>query len=165
MPGPFLRERLSTASFLESVRPLQTLRYFCFVLCYSASLALAVALLFATAFRLVFGGGDPRQDQTRLLLTIGLTTVSGAFGGWLLKLSRSEEMNIAEQESRELQRHRFNADEDQRRIDNSHVAELFRMADSLPVKSRERIVSDCLGRLLQGQQRQVRRSAVKAATG
>lgn len=146
----FLRRRLSRASFLASVRPLQTIRYFSFVACYAASLLLAVILQFSTAFLVLSGRAS--SEMTRVVITFGLSAACGAFGAWFRAIARDEERNIAAQEERELRLMGFEAEEDQRRIDNATIADLLKRLDALPGKTQEKIIADQLNRLARRRQ-------------
>lgn len=84
---------------------------------------------------------------------------SGACGAWLRKLTRSEEQNIAEQQERELRMQQFHADEDQRYRENAMIDELLKKLDSLPVRSKEKIIPESLSRLLQRRQRTVKNAS------
>lgn len=142
-----VKESLPPSSFLTSVRPLHKLRYFAFVVFQIASLGVSVALLGGIACKVMWY--DVSGAQFALTSTVAI--FSGTFGAWMQRLAKNESHNLADQQKQELQMERFHAEQDQRRMDNALRDELVRKLDTLPTKDREKIISECLGRLMSRQ--------------
>lgn len=142
-----LSRRLAPGQFLAAVRFLSIIRYGSFVAYHFFALASTVGFTYSAY---VVASGRGRESVPSFVASL----VSSGCYAWLRKLAGAEEQAIAQQQERELQMLRFHAEEDQRQKDNATRADLLQKLDTLlPVKSREKIIADCLGRLQPGQLR------------